>query len=190
MDEDDGQEKSVTRERLSKLAMFVGLGAAYGTLAAMMARFLYPARPSPRGWMFVANVSEFDVGTSRVYRTPSGETVNITKQRGGGAAADFVALSSVCPHLGCQVHWEAQNSRYFCPCHNGAFDPSGVATGGPPADAGQSLPEYGLKVEGALLFVDVPLGENARAPGALEPCDPSHSPPGPGHDPCLYERKA
>ena len=67
----------------------------------------------------------------------------------------FIALSSTCPHLGCQVHWEPQNDRYLCPCHNGTFAPAGTPTGGPPFEANQSLPHYPLRVEGGLLFVEV-----------------------------------
>ena len=171
---------------LTTVAMFAGLTTAYGTLAAIMARFLYPARSSPRGWMFVSDIASFQRGASFSFRTPSGEAVNITRRGGGTAAQDFAALSSVCPHLGCQVHWEAANQRYFCPCHNGVFSPEGIATAGPPADAGQALIEYPLKVEGALLFIEVALTELAKGPGRLEPIP---GPPGPGHDPCLYDRK-
>ena len=171
---------------VTHIAMFGGLVAAYGTLAAIMARFLYPARPSPRGWMFVSSLGRFDVGESRLFRTPSGESVNITRQGDGSAANDFVALSSVCPHLGCQVHWEPQNDRYFCPCHNGVFSPAGVATAGPPADAGQSLLKYPLKVERNLLFIEVAESVLVKGPGRLEK---PYGPPGPGHDPCLYSRK-
>ena len=71
--------------------------------------------------------------------------------------ADFIALSSVCPHLGCRVHWQSQESRFFCPCHNGSFDPQGKPTGGPPLAAGQSLPKYPLKVEHGLLFIEMPI---------------------------------
>ena len=148
--------------KLTNVAMFAGLVTAYGTLAAIMARFLYPSRPSPRGWMFVTNLGRFASGESRLFTTPSGESVNITRRRDGESAQDFVALSSVCPHLGCQVHWEPQNDRYFCPCHNGVFSPDGVATAGPPADASQSLLEYPLKVEGNLLFIEVAHTEIAK----------------------------
>ncbi|MBI4577262.1 MAG: Rieske 2Fe-2S domain-containing protein, partial [Planctomycetes bacterium] len=74
-----------------------------------------------------------------------------------GAVEDFLALSSTCPHLGCRVHWEVQNRRFFCPCHNGSFDAAGRATGGPPAEAGQSLPRYALRLEGGLLFIELPV---------------------------------
>ena len=185
-DEPGEPERNSFLTGFSRIAMGAGLVAAYGTFAAILARFLYPARPAPRGWMFVATVDRFRSGASLVFRTPAGETVNITRQGSGASAADFVALSSVCPHLGCQVHWEPQNDRYFCPCHNGVFNPEGVATEGPPAEAGQSLLEYPLKVEGNLLFIEVALSQLALGPGRLE--EPFGE-PGPGHDPCLLRSR-
>ena len=83
--------------------------------------------------------------------------MSITRQGEAGSVDDFIALSSTCPHLGCQVHWEPKNNRFFCPCHNGALDPAGNPTAGPPADAGQSLPEYELKIDAGLLFIKVKL---------------------------------
>ncbi len=174
-------------KRLAGILMGGGLIAAYGTLGAVMARYLFPARPAPRGWMFVTDLKGLDIGASLLYRTPSGATVNVTRQGSGESVEDFLALSSVCPHLGCQVHWEPQNDRFFCPCHNGVFTPEGVGIGGPPGDAGQNLPQFPLKVENGLLFIEVPLADVARGPGRIleSPCGP----PGPGHDPCLYKRR-
>jgi cytochrome b6-f complex iron-sulfur subunit len=94
------------------------------------------------------------------YIAPNGAHVVIARQGAGESADDFVALSSVCPHLGCQVHWEPQHDRFFCPCHNGAFDPQGQATEGPPAKAGQSLNRFPLQVEHRLLYILVPMSES------------------------------
>ncbi len=171
--------------RASSLAMTAGLLGGYGTLAAIAARFLYPARPAEKQWLFVAEAERLATGDSLLYRGPAGETINIARQGRGRGAADFVALSSTCPHLGCQVHWEPQNNRFFCPCHNGVFDPSGVATSGPPAEAGQSLARYPLKIEGGLLYIEVPLPLFEMAagwPGVVERPERAR---GPGHDPCL-----
>jgi Rieske Fe-S protein len=66
-------------------------------------------------------------------------------------------LSSVCPHLGCQVFWEAAKDRFFCPCHNGVFDASGKATAGPPAEANQTLTQYPTKILNDALYVMAPL---------------------------------
>ncbi|MDA8016648.1 MAG: Rieske (2Fe-2S) protein [Thermoanaerobaculia bacterium] len=167
---------------IGRVGLAAGLTAAYGTLAAYMGRFLFPARPPETGWMFVTQAAEIPEGEALLYRTPSGRTVNITRQGGGDA---FLALSSTCPHLGCQVHWQPQNNRFFCPCHNGVFTPQGEAIGGPPAESGQSLPQYSLKVDRGLLFIEVALDELALGPGeVLE--SPPEAPRGPGHDPCLY----
>lgn len=163
-------------------AMGGALVGAYGTFAAFIGRFVYPARPTTRGWMFVTRIAEVAVGESFVFRLPSGSGVNVTRRDSGGGAADFIALSSTCPHLGCQVHWEPQNTRFFCPCHNGTFDPTGVATGGPPAEAGQSLLQYPLKAENGVLFIEVALEQLARGSGRIEPAGPRSRA---GHDPCL-----
>ena len=166
--------------------MGAGLAAGYGGLAAMAGRFLYPARPVERQWMFVAPVSKLEKDETLVYRAPSGATVNITRKAVSGEAGDFVALSSVCPHLGCNVHWEAQNDRYFCPCHNGTFDPEGVGTGGPPGDAGQALARYELNVEGGLLYIRVATESLAEVQSEGEVVEPVESRA--GHDPCLAPR--
>ena len=138
-------------------AMASGLACGYGTFGAMAARFLFPAGGSLVDWQFVAPVNEMKPGESREYIGPSGAKVVIARQAEGDGVEAFIALSSVCPHLGCQVHWESQNNRFFCPCHNGAFDPQGKPTAGPPAQAGQELVRFPLKIAAGLLFVQGPL---------------------------------
>ena len=173
--------------KTSKAAMAAGLVGGYGGLGAVALRYLYPARPEDLSWQFVLRVDEIEVGGSIRYQGPSGETINIARQARTGGADDFVALSSTCPHLGCQVRWEPQNDRFFCPCHNGVFNPSGVATGGPPGEAGQRLAEYPLKVENGLLHIAVPtrrLADGTEAQGRLMVED-DQGLTGPGHDPCL-----
>lgn len=41
------------------------------------------------------------------------------------------ALSSVCPHLGCAVDFNAADDVYQCPCHASAFGPDGQKLYGP-----------------------------------------------------------
>ena len=137
--------------------MALGLFSSYGTFASFLARFLYPSRPSKKEWLFLADLSRMKEGESLSYVAPSGEKIAVARRGSSGTASDFIALSSTCPHLGCQVHWEASHSRFFCPCHNGAFNPEGKAIAGPPAEAGQSLSAYPLKIEGGVLFIEAPL---------------------------------
>lgn len=191
-----GEAEPERRRFLSRAAMAAGLAGGYGGFGLIAARFLYPTRPDRREWQYLMPVDQLRVGESLRYRSPAGETVNVTRRAEEGTAADFVALSSTCPHLGCQVHWESNNDRYFCPCHNGTFDPAGVATGGPPGDAGQSLPRYELRVEGNVLYIRVPVERLVaeRPAGAVDAGDASGAGrwvaepapvSGPGHDPCL-----
>jgi len=148
-------------------AMAGGLTAGYGAFAYMAGRYLYPSQEEG-AWMFVAAVDRLAPGEAFPFRSPAGVPVVITRKAMSAAneapseddelptADDFLALSSVCPHLGCRVHWEPHNDRFFCPCHNGVFDPQGTATAGPPADENQKLPEYPLKIDGGLLYIYLP----------------------------------
>lgn len=171
--------------KASKAAMVAGIVGGYGGFAAISLRYLYPTNTDDRLWLFVTETKRMRVGESIRYRGPSGETINITRRARNGDADDFIALSSVCPHLGCQVRWEEQNNRFHCPCHNGVFDPSGVAISGPPGDAGQSLSKYDLRVESGLLSIAVPPNRLADAEQKGEILAAEDEIVGPGHDPCL-----
>ncbi len=181
-----GTDRRVFLRNASRAAMTAGLVGGYGGFALVAGRYLYPARTDDTVWQFVTEVEGIEVGEAIRYRGPSGETINITRRGREGDAGDFIALSSTCPHLGCQVRWEAQNNRFFCPCHNGVFDPSGRAIAGPPAEAGQSLGRYDLNVENGLLHIAVPPPRFAAAEGAV--IDGEERISGPGHDPCLAGR--
>lgn len=154
--------------RLCGLAMTISLLASYGTFAAMAGRFLLPTRPRRRGWLLVSDAPGFARGSTRTFVAPTGEKIVIARRVPTSNASfsefetlaaidEFIALSSTCPHLGCQVRYEPAHARFFCPCHNGTFSPDGEPTGGPPLDAGQSLPRYPLELRGTLLYIEVPL---------------------------------
>jgi cytochrome b6-f complex iron-sulfur subunit len=147
----------------SGIAMTAGLAAGYGMFAAILGRFAYPVARSHRAWLFVCTVDSLQPGEAMDFASPSGAKVVIARQGPGSTSDDFLALSSVCPHLGCRVHWEAQNDRFFCPCHNGAFDRSGRPTAGPPLSANQPLVRFPLKVENGLLYIEAPVQSVVQA---------------------------
>jgi Rieske Fe-S protein len=145
-----------------------GLAAGYGTFGYMLGKFVYPANVQERAWLFVCEVERLAPGEALDFTSPAGAKIVIARQGQGTETEDFLALSSVCPHLGCRVHWEAAHERFFCPCHNGAFDRSGVATEGPPKAAHQSLVRFPLKVEQGLLYVEAPLSSLASSGGQAD----------------------
>lgn len=146
---------------VSTLFMIVGLVAGYGLGVVHFFRYLVPLRKRGRKReMFVGTLQDLEVGSSRTVKDPRGEEIALARiaKDDEDPARGFKALSSKCPHLGCKVHWEAGNDRFFCPCHNGVFDKNGIALSGPPAKEGKNLATFEVKVnrETGWVYVMVP----------------------------------
>jgi nitrite reductase/ring-hydroxylating ferredoxin subunit len=137
--------------------MTAALVGGYGLFGTMLLRFVMPAAKSRRGWLFVCQADALPRGDALDFIAPSGTKIVVAHHSAGETDQDFLALSSVCPHLGCRVHWEAAEDRFFCPCHNGAFSRDGSPIAGPPKAANQSLVRFPLKVEKGLIFLELPL---------------------------------
>lgn len=71
--------------------------------------------------------AEVPVGTG--YPTPPVRRVVYVVKRQSG---EVRALSNVCTHMQCDVHWEARLKNFLCPCHGGLYDIDGNNVGGPP----------------------------------------------------------
>jgi menaquinol-cytochrome c reductase iron-sulfur subunit len=63
---------------------------------------------------------------------------------------EVVALSAVCPHLGCAVNALADGS-FACPCHTSTFAPSGEKTGGPTP---RGMDPLATKIDAGFVDVD------------------------------------
>lgn len=141
--------------------MIAGVVAGYGLGAWHFFRYLVPLRRKVRTReMFVGTLDGLPVGSSLTVRDPRGAEIAVARvaERPDDPAAGFRALSGKCPHLGCRVFWEPANDRFFCPCHNGVFDPNGVAIEGPPAKENKNLSSYEVRVtpHNGAVFVLVP----------------------------------
>jgi nitrite reductase/ring-hydroxylating ferredoxin subunit len=136
---------STRRRFLARLLAGAGLSASYGLFAAYALAYLFPPTARRRAQrLFIGRVSDFAPGAARPFVDQRGRALLIV-----AGAQGLRAFDTRCPHLGCQVHWEPDKERFFCPCHSGAFDRDGVATEGPPAAAGQSLARAVLDVDPA-----------------------------------------
>jgi Rieske Fe-S protein len=131
--------------------MLAGLAASFGTALAVAARYIYPRGGIRRvREIFLAPLRDIPAGKGRPYTLPSGSTALVTN-----TGSEVVALSDVCPHLGCKVRWEEDKRCFGCPCHGGVFDKDGHAVAGPPADEKKDLTRFKLKQVGENLFIEV-----------------------------------
>ena len=63
-----------------------------------------------------------------------------------------LALSAICPHLGCSVDVRAGDGKGFgCPCHTSSFDPAGHRTGGP---APRDMDALETRIDAGFVLVD------------------------------------
>ncbi|MFQ5613714.1 MAG: ubiquinol-cytochrome c reductase iron-sulfur subunit [Anaerolineae bacterium] len=143
MTDEDGSPATSRRDFLGQLLMWGGLVAAYGVLGIEGLLFLLPKRVQPATRrLFAGSLEQYKVGSVQSFFDLQGSEILVRRSETG-----MKAFSTVCPHLGCRVHWEADNRRFFCPCHRGVFDENGNAIAGPPKDANQNLPEVPVSVD-------------------------------------------
>lgn len=149
MSEKEATDKLSRREFLSWAVMGGALAAAYGLITLYVGRFLYPVKKKARvRAIFVTTKSALKPGKPLAWTAPNGQKVLIHQ-----VEKELLALSNVCPHLGCKVNWEQVNDRFFCPCHAGVFDKNGIAIAGPPAAEGKNLKRYELTVKGDAVYL-------------------------------------
>ncbi len=68
------------------------------------------------------------------------------------ASDEAIAVNPICPHAGCVVDWQADQSTFVCPCHDSQFGPDGAVLRGP---ADEPLPTYDVKIEGDTVYLKV-----------------------------------
>ena len=65
-------------------------------------------------------------GTAAIIRS-DGKKTGVYKDVAGG----IHMVSAICPHLGCQLHWNASDCTWDCPCHGSRFTPDGAILSSP-----------------------------------------------------------
>ena len=72
--------------------------------------------------------------------THEGQKFAISKDENGQLAA----VTAICPHMGCVVHWNTDDKSWDCPCHGSRFHSTGQLIEGP---AVNGLDRYNLEQE-------------------------------------------
>ena len=70
----------------------------------------------------------------------------------------FLALSDICTHQGCEVGWAAADNLFECPCHGSRFDLQGNVSNGP---ANRPLNQFQTKVVNGRLLVSYKSAKNS-----------------------------
>jgi menaquinol-cytochrome c reductase iron-sulfur subunit len=142
----------------------IATGAIGGLIAVVMAipavaYVVGPAlqRRKTENWVRLGPTSKVELGTPTLFKTTiesqtgwivAQEEISVYVLTENGR--EYIAISNICTHLGCRVRWISDQGQYLCPCHNAAFDKSGLVLSGPPPSP---LDRYETKVEESQLFI-------------------------------------
>jgi Rieske Fe-S protein len=138
------RDDAVTRRQLLRFAVYTSGALFAGT--AGIAALSSLRREGPAARVAIAREDELREGEARYFAYPAGEQAVLVKTRGG----ELVAFSQRCPHLSCAVVYQEDARRFFCPCHDGAFEErSGVPVAGPPR---RPLSRIRLVREGGVVY--------------------------------------
>lgn len=115
-----------------------GIGAAAGLAAGLIGVSIAP-KPSTDGptlggdddlvagegfWVEVAKLEELPPGSAARFSTAAFEGFVVND------AGEVRALSSVCTHMGCTLHYRPEWQDLRCPCHGASFDLAGRLANG------------------------------------------------------------
>lgn len=138
------QDEAVTRRELLRFTVYASGSLFAGT--AVIATLAHARGGSPAGRLAIAREDELREGEARYFEYPPGEQAMLVRLRTG----ELVAYAQRCPHLSCAVVYEDAGQRFFCPCHDGAFElRSGVPIAGPPR---RPLSRVRLERSGGLVY--------------------------------------
>ncbi len=63
---------------------------------------------------------------------------------------ELVAMSTVCPHLGCAIDYDGENGKFICPCHDSFFSTEGAVETGP---SPRGMDKLEVQTEGDLVAI-------------------------------------
>ena len=123
------QDHYIARRDFTKFLVLTSFAFTVGQFWIAIQNFLR-ARRGESPIQFIARADDIAIGSALTFTYPEVHDqcvlVRLDQQ-------SFAAYSRQCTHLSCSVVPEPANRRFYCPCHEGAFDLStGNPIAGPP----------------------------------------------------------
>ncbi|HEY8341369.1 MAG TPA: Rieske 2Fe-2S domain-containing protein [Egibacteraceae bacterium] len=142
-------EARVTRRGYLRILGILSGGLALGNVAVAAGAFRRRTAGATGEVVIVEDAAGVPVGGSVRFTYPTERDPAVLVRLDEDL---FVAYSTICTHLACEVLWRDDERDLYCPCHEGRFDPAdGAPTAGPPV---RSLPGILLEArDGAILAV-------------------------------------
>ena len=146
MTTDRQKQEQLTRRNFLKMGIGALGAVALLELTGVSLLYMQPrtAEGAFGGVVEAGAVDSFPLGS--VTEFPNGRFYLIRAENDG-----FLAVYHRCTHLGCTVSWEANENRFFCPCHASAFDIHGDVQN-PPAP--RALDTFAVTIEEGIVFVN------------------------------------
>ncbi|HSB10533.1 MAG TPA: Rieske 2Fe-2S domain-containing protein [Blastocatellia bacterium] len=118
------QDHYIARRDFTKFLVLTSFAFAVGQSWIVVQNFLR-ARRGELPIQFIARLDEVPIGGGLTFNYPDEHDQCALVRLDEGS---FTAFSRQCTHLSCSVVPEPDKRRFYCPCHEGAFD---LATGSP-----------------------------------------------------------
>jgi Rieske Fe-S protein len=151
---------SINRRDFLKVSTWAIAGLISTALAIPAIAFILgPAlkKSEVQTWIRLGDIAKVELGTPTLFKVDIERQTGWIVEREKRSAyvltdngRDFVAMSSICTHLGCRVRWIPEREQFYCPCHDGVFDKEGNVVSGPPP---RPLDRYEIKVEDNQLLI-------------------------------------
>ena len=127
--------------------MGFGLLFGIGTLGFRFLQFLVPNRKDRQAeTVLIGAESKIPVGEAVPMDLGTHKILVLRTNEG------IVAFSRRCTDLGCLVSWNKEREQFVCPCHQGAFDKTGLNIAGPPP---RPLDRFNIIKRGEQLYVNI-----------------------------------
>lgn len=166
----------LSRRRILAGGLGVAASVAAGVAAGVAVEAGRSTWPSPSGplvvtgagqWVAVAAVAAVPPGAVQRFATDS--IVGFVRNTGNG----YIAVSGICTHMGCLLHWNGADRTFDCPCHGGRFSENGASAPSSPVSY-SPLPSLETKVEQGQIWVYVASSTTPTDQGSPTPSTPTN----------------